>query len=249
MTASADQPGATQRPGPCEPLAMAQAALTALNAAAACWDAKAPRDLHAQDSERFLRLASACAQVAIAERLIALTEAVQDLPADAGALGTAVGKAAAAELTQAAKRLADIQDAAAENLSRLADEAELWRFQEPPATPPPTPRRLSRLDTHGSNTRMMSQAQMDGMYAVLCEADSARDTEALADAAWRLYGEAVAARAEAEQAQAALAQFPAAARATAAAAHQNAGRHGLTPREVLTEHLATAERGAGGEPS
>ncbi|HEX9352677.1 MAG TPA: hypothetical protein VF933_02510 [Streptosporangiaceae bacterium] len=39
----------------------------------------------------------------------------------------------------AAKRLADIQDAAAENLSRVADEAELWRLQEPPDAPPPPP--------------------------------------------------------------------------------------------------------------
>src|SRR5260370_23915821 len=99
---------------------MAGAALEALNVAAASWDAKEPHDLHLQDTERFLRVASACAQVAIAERLAALTEAVQALPA-AEALGAAVGKTVAAELRQAAERLADIQDAAAENPSRLAD--------------------------------------------------------------------------------------------------------------------------------
>jgi len=120
---------------------MAQAALAALNAAADSWDAKKPHDLHAQDAEHFLRVASACAQVAIADRLTVLTEAVQALPATAGAIGTAAGKAVAAELRQAAKRLADIQDAAAENISRLADEAELWRLQEPPpAAPPPATR-------------------------------------------------------------------------------------------------------------
>ena len=52
----------------------------------------------------------------------------------------------------------------------------------------------------------MTPAQMDGMYAVLCEADSAGDAEALADAAWRLYGEAGTARAEAEEVRVALAQ-------------------------------------------
>ncbi len=141
MTTSADQPGATQESGPCNPLAAAQAALAALNAATASWDANEPHELHPQDTERFLRVASACAQVAIADRLAALTEAIQALPAAAQALGAAVGKTVAAELTQAANRLADIQDAAAENLSRLADEAELWRLQEPPPPGPSAARR------------------------------------------------------------------------------------------------------------
>src|SRR5260370_37002633 len=79
MTTSADQPDGTQGSGPREPLAMAQAALAALNATAASWDAKEPHDLHPQDTERFLRGASPCAQVAIADRLAALTQAVRAL--------------------------------------------------------------------------------------------------------------------------------------------------------------------------
>src|SRR5260370_27174759 len=52
----------------------------------------------------------------------------------------------------------------------------------------------------------MTPAQMDGMYAVLCEAGAAGDAEALADAAWRLYGEADTARAQAGEVRGALAQ-------------------------------------------
>jgi hypothetical protein len=117
MTPSADRPGVTQGGGPGEPLAMARAALAALNAAAASWDASEPHDLHPQDTERFLRVASACAQVAIADRLAALTEAVHALPAAVAAIGAAAGKAVAAELGPATKRLADIQDAAQAEVS------------------------------------------------------------------------------------------------------------------------------------
>ena len=101
----------------------------------------------------------------------------------------------------------------------------------------------------------MTQVQMDGMYAVLCEADSAGDAEALADAAWRLYGEAGTARAEAQEVRAALAQLAAAARATVAATRQGAAdplahlRHVLTargwmpvPGTPVTELLAAASR-------
>src|SRR5260370_33068164 len=91
MTTSADQPGATQESGPCNPLAMARAALAALNVAAASWDANEPHDLPLQDTERFLRAASACAQVAIAARLAALAGAVPALPA-AGGPGAAGGR-------------------------------------------------------------------------------------------------------------------------------------------------------------
>ncbi len=74
----------------------------------------------------------------------------------------------------------------------------------------------------GGGASMMSPAQMDGMYAVLCGADAEGDAEALADAAYRLYGEAGAAYTENQELRAALEQLAATARATVAAAPQGA---------------------------
>jgi hypothetical protein len=135
-------PAGTSAPAP---LASSRADLAALgDAAGSTWnEKKEPHDLHAQDAERFLRAASAYAQVAIAGQLGELTDAARAIPAAAGTIaaamgGTPAGKVAAlvAGLRQAAERLADSQDAAAENLSRLAGEAELWRLQAPPPCTP-----------------------------------------------------------------------------------------------------------------
>jgi hypothetical protein len=82
----------------------------------------------------------------------------------------------------------------------------------------------------------MTQAQMDGMYAVLSDADADRDAEALADAAWRLYAETAQAQAEAGQARAALAQLATAARAAIAAAADGATDPLAPMRHVLNGH-------------
>lgn len=70
----------------------------------------------------------------------------------------------------------------------------------------------------------MTQAQMDGMYAVLSDADADGDAEVLADAAWRLFEETAQAQAQAEarEMRAALAELAAAARAAIAAASAEA---------------------------